>query len=128
MGSSPTTPWSRRTGDAGSCGARHQRTGAETACRWRCFSSRSATTAVGSLVREAVDVDPDGYVLVQGAYPPSTSLPGVFAPATWWIRTYRQAVTAAGSGCAAAIDAERWLAERSNRLNWYRRIDIRAQR
>jgi thioredoxin reductase (NADPH) len=65
------------------------------------------------LVRDAVDVDPDGYVLVDGntTY---TSLDGVFAAGDLVDRTYRQAVTAAGTGCAAAIDAERWLAERAD--------------
>jgi thioredoxin reductase (NADPH) len=63
-----------------------------------------------ALVRDVVDVDPDGYVLVQGRTT-STSLDGVFASGDLVDRTYRQAVTAAGSGCAAAIDAERWLAE-----------------
>lgn len=63
-----------------------------------------------ALVRDAVDLDPDGYVLVQGRTT-STSLDGVFAAGDLVDRTYRQAVTAAGSGCAAAIDAERWLAE-----------------
>ncbi|ORB84784.1 thioredoxin-disulfide reductase [Mycobacterium kansasii] len=62
------------------------------------------------LVRDAVDLDPDGYVLVSGRTT-STSLDGVFAAGDLVDRTYRQAVTAAGSGCAAAIDAERWLAE-----------------
>ena len=62
------------------------------------------------LVRDVVDVDPDGYVLVQERTT-STSLDGVFAAGDLVDRTYRQAVTAAGSGCAVAIDAERWLAE-----------------
>ncbi|OHU98852.1 thioredoxin-disulfide reductase [Mycobacterium talmoniae] len=62
------------------------------------------------LVRDAVDVDPDGYVLVRQPTT-STSLEGVFAAGDLVDRTYRQAVTAAGTGCAAAIDAERWLAE-----------------
>jgi thioredoxin reductase (NADPH) len=62
------------------------------------------------LVRDAVDVDPDGYVLVQGQTT-RTTLDGVFAAGDLVDRTYRQAVTAAGSGCAAAMDAERWLAE-----------------
>jgi len=62
------------------------------------------------LVRGAVDLDPDGYVLVKGntTY---TSLDGVFAAGDLVDHTYRQAVTAAGTGCSAAIDAERWLAE-----------------
>jgi len=62
------------------------------------------------LVREVVDIDPEGYVLVQGRTT-TTSLDGVFAAGDLVDRTYRQAVTAAGTGCAAAIDAERWLAE-----------------
>ena len=62
------------------------------------------------LVRGAVEVDPEGYVLVHGGST-ETSLPGVFAAGDLVDRTYRQAITAAGSGCAAAIDAERWLAE-----------------
>ncbi len=63
-----------------------------------------------ALVRDVLDVDPDGYVLVQG-HTTSTSIDGVFAAGDLVDRTYRQAVTAAGSGCAAAIDAERWLAD-----------------
>ena len=62
------------------------------------------------LVRDQVDVDDEGYVQVQ-APTTHTRLPGVFAAGDLVDKTYRQAVTAAGSGCSAAIDAERWLAE-----------------
>ena len=62
------------------------------------------------LVRDQLHVDEEKYVLVQQPTT-QTGIPGVFAAGDLVDKTYRQAITAAGSGCAAAIDAERWLAE-----------------
>jgi thioredoxin reductase (NADPH) len=61
------------------------------------------------LVRDQLDVDEGGYVLVQ-APTTHTNLDGVFASGDLVDFHYRQAVTAAGTGCAAALDAERYLA------------------
>ncbi|WP_367133888.1 thioredoxin-disulfide reductase [Saccharothrix sp. HUAS TT1] len=62
------------------------------------------------LVKGQVEVDGEGYVQVVGRTT-HTNVDGVFAAGDLVDHTYRQAITAAGSGCAAAIDAERWLAE-----------------
>ncbi len=60
------------------------------------------------LVAEQVDTDDNGYVEVEGRST-RTNLAGVFAAGDLVDHTYRQAVTAAGSGCAAALDAEAYL-------------------
>ena len=61
------------------------------------------------LIKGQVDLDANGYVLVKPGTQ-ETNLPGVFAAGDLVDHTYRQAITAAGTGCAAALDAERYLA------------------
>ncbi|ADP85157.1 thioredoxin-disulfide reductase [Pseudofrankia inefficax] len=61
------------------------------------------------LFRDQVTLDDEGYVLVE-APSTRTNLDGVFAAGDVVDHTYRQAITAAGTGCAAALDAERWIA------------------
>lgn len=65
------------------------------------------------LVRGVVDVDDEGYVKV-AAPSTRTNIDGVFACGDLVDHTYRQAITAAGTGCSAALDAERFLAAKED--------------
>jgi thioredoxin reductase (NADPH) len=66
------------------------------------------------IVRGKIDLDATGYIKVKKGTT-HTSLEGIFAAGDVSDKRYRQAITAAGMGCMAALDAERWLSE--NKLN-----------
>ena len=69
-------------------------------------------TPITGFLNGQLDTDEKGYLILDDKYRSTTKIDGVFASGDVVDSAYRQAVTAAGMGCKAAIDAERWLAEK----------------
>jgi len=74
------------------------------------FLAIGHTPATGFLTGSGVELDEAGYIKLAAAPRTDTNIEGVFAAGDAADALYRQAVTAAGTGCQAALDAERWLA------------------
>ena len=75
------------------------------------FLAIGHTPATAFLEGSGIELDDKKYLKLTAAQRMNTSIEGVFAAGDVADSTYRQAVTAAGMGCQAALDAERWLAE-----------------
>jgi thioredoxin reductase (NADPH) len=89
---------------------RHLKTGAESTLEVTGMFVAIGHDPRSELVSGQLPTDADGYIKVD--HPSTrTAIDGVFAAGDVVDRIYRQAVTAAGTGCAAALDAERWLAD-----------------
>ncbi len=89
---------------------RHVQTGAESMLPCDGFFVAIGHAPASDLVKDQLELHHGGYVRVQPGTT-ATSIPGVFAAGDLTDHVYRQAVTSAGMGCMAALDAERWLAE-----------------
>jgi thioredoxin reductase (NADPH) len=85
-------------------------TGAERELEVKCVFVAIGHTPNTGPFKGKLDMDADGYLLQHSGT--HTNVPGVFAAGDVADRTYRQAITAAGQGCAAALDAERHLSHR----------------
>ena len=68
-------------------------------------------TPITDFLSGQIDLDEKGYIKLKDTYRSTTNVEGIFAAGDVADSVYRQAVTAAGMGCKAAIDAERWLVE-----------------
>jgi thioredoxin reductase (NADPH) len=107
----PYAPVRFEPGDDGALGkavVRHSETGEERELEIDGVFVGIGHRPTSRIVEGQVALDEDGYVMVEGRST-KTNLPGVFAAGDLVDHTYRQAVTAAGSGCEAALDAEWYL-------------------
>lgn len=90
---------------------RNNKTGEESVIPVEAFFVAIGHKPSTSIFEGQLDMDDAGYLLVESGST-RTNVPGVFASGDAADNVYRQAVTAAGTGCMAALDAERWIAEK----------------
>jgi thioredoxin reductase (NADPH) len=100
------------SGEMRAVGLRNVQTGEERELEVKCVFVAIGHTPNTTPFRGKLDMDAEGYLLQHNGT--HTNIPGVFAAGDVADRVYRQAVTAAGEGCAAALDAERFLLLQSN--------------
>lgn len=88
---------------------RNLKTGAESELEVKCVFSAIGHTPNTAPFKGKLDMDAEGYLIQHQRT--ATNIPGVFAAGDVADHVYRQAITSAGQGCAAALDAERYLAQ-----------------
>jgi thioredoxin reductase (NADPH) len=88
---------------------RNVKTGKESQIACEGYFSAIGHTPNTALFKGQVRLDEAGYIVSEGPHETSTSVDGIFVAGDVYDHRYKQAVTAAGSGCKAAIDAEKWL-------------------
>ncbi|NOT00219.1 MAG: thioredoxin-disulfide reductase [Phycisphaerales bacterium] len=91
---------------------RNVKTGEDRSLECRGFFAAIGHTPNSKFLNGQLELNAKKYIVLKDPFRSTTSVEGVFAAGDVADATYRQAVTAAGMGCKAAIDAERWLAER----------------
>ena len=108
--STPSSTRSSATRPSRGCGCATRAPGPSGPCRSRACSWPSATGPNTALFAGVLETDERGYLVVRDET--GSSVEGVFVAGDVHDHRYRQAVTAAGDGARAAIDAERWLEAR----------------
>ena len=96
------------TGEMRAVRIKHVGTGEESELEVKCVFVAIGHMPNTAAFRGKLDMDENGYLLQRNGT--LTNVPGVFAAGDVADHVYRQAITAAGQGCAAALDAERYLA------------------
>jgi thioredoxin reductase (NADPH) len=96
------------TGEMRAAKVKNLQTGASSELEVKCVFVAIGHTPNTKAFRGKIDMDENGYLLQRNGT--LTNVPGVFAAGDVADHVYRQAITAAGQGCAAALDAERYLA------------------
>jgi len=108
----PTQYLTNKEGEMRGIGLKNVKTGEETELEVSCVFVAIGHTPNTKPFQGKLNMDENGYLIQDKGT--RTNLPGVFAAGDVADHVYRQAITAAGQGCAAAIEAERWLADQED--------------